>query len=267
MASTAQKVGTDILGGDMAGMLSEIVGYNNEFNSAQALQQMNFQRQQNALAMDFNAQEAQKNRDWQKMMSDSAHQREVADLIKAGLNPVLSASGGNGASVGSGAQASGVTSSGAKAEADQSLVSGLVGLVSSAMSYNASVAAASINSAAQVQAAQIAADSAWDRLQAQQLFDIENPSNFIQWLNTNGKTLIELMSGNGTSDGTILGRLYNMIKGNSGWNKNQTGVMSVEDQLYYWYWTKIKKYSELKNGYVYTKSGNVKRIATGSVGR
>ncbi len=58
-------------------------------------------------AMRFNAQEAQKNRDWQEMMSNTAHQREVDDLIKAGLNPVLSAN--SGASVGSGAQASGVS--------------------------------------------------------------------------------------------------------------------------------------------------------------
>lgn len=34
--------------------------------------------------------------------SDSAHQREVKDMLAAGLNPVLSASGGHGASVPSG---------------------------------------------------------------------------------------------------------------------------------------------------------------------
>lgn len=55
--------------------------------------------------MAFNAQEAQKSRDWQEYMSNTAHQREVADLLKAGLNPVLSANGG--ASSGSGASASG----------------------------------------------------------------------------------------------------------------------------------------------------------------
>lgn len=53
----------------------------------------------------FNKSEGNKNRQFQQQMSNSAHQREVADLVKAGLNPMLSAKFG-GASTPVGAQAS-----------------------------------------------------------------------------------------------------------------------------------------------------------------
>lgn len=65
---------------DVMQLISDTAKANNEWSAAQAQKQMDFQRE----------------------MSSTAHQREVKDLQAAGLNPVLSA-GGNGASTPNGA--------------------------------------------------------------------------------------------------------------------------------------------------------------------
>ncbi|ALS03448.1 VP2 [Gokushovirus WZ-2015a] len=125
--------------------LQKNAAQNNAWSAAQAEEQRNWQVEQNKIAMDFNMKEAAKNRDWQEYMSNTAHQREIKDLKAAGLNPILSAMGGNGAAVTSGATASGVTSSGAKGDTDTSVNSAIVGLLGSFLNAQTQLQAMNTN--------------------------------------------------------------------------------------------------------------------------
>jgi hypothetical protein len=182
---------------------------NNAASAEQARIQRDWQEVQNAKAMEFNANEAAKNRDWQAMMSNTAHQREMKDLMAAGLNPVLSAMNGNGAAVTSGATAQGVTSQGAKGETDTSTNGAIANLLGSILSAQTQLQAANINARTQEAVAdkytameQIVASIAASasRYGADMNYNIHRdfPSNIYQF----GGSLLSGLSGSGGKKGS-----------------------------------------------------------------
>lgn len=120
--------------GSLVGSLQGIAGQNSAASAKQAEALRAWQEQQSQIARKYNSVEAQKNRDWQERMSSTAHQREVRDLIAAGLNPVLSVTGGSGAAVTSGATASSSAPSGAMGSVDNSATGAVAGLFGSLLS-------------------------------------------------------------------------------------------------------------------------------------
>lgn len=72
--------------------------------SSQLDRNMIYNAQQAQAQREFNAAEAQKNREWQERMSNTSYQRAVQDMLKAGLNPILAFQHG-GASTPSGSSA------------------------------------------------------------------------------------------------------------------------------------------------------------------
>lgn len=112
---------------------------NNAWSARQAQISRDWQVQQIKAQQEFNSNEARLNRQWQEKMSNTAIQRQVKDLRSAGLNPVLAALGGSGASTTSGATASASAPSGAQAQTDTSANAALTGVLGSLVSSFASM--------------------------------------------------------------------------------------------------------------------------------
>lgn len=80
------------------------------YNTLGAIQQGIYNHIEQNAAMQYNSAEALANRKWQEEMSNTAYQRAVADMKKAGLNPILAfANGGASTPGGSGATIAGAS--------------------------------------------------------------------------------------------------------------------------------------------------------------
>ena len=64
------------------------------YNTLQAIMQGVYNHIENNVAMNYNSAEALANREWQEHMSNTAYQRAVEDMKKAGINPILAFANG-----------------------------------------------------------------------------------------------------------------------------------------------------------------------------
>ena len=133
-ANSSKVIGSSPAGANHSTLTNSVnsaVDTNNQLYQSSALQQMQ-----------FNAAEAQKNRDWQERMSNTSYQRAVEDLRKAGLNPVLSYLNGGAATT------SGSSASANMANVDTSNSSGAIALMTSLISAASAENVAKIYAAA-----------------------------------------------------------------------------------------------------------------------
>ena len=125
-----------------------------DFSAQQAALDRAFQQSSADKAMQFSADQAALTREWETQMSNSAYSRAMADLKKAGVNPLLAVTAGQsstptvGAASGfssAGATASGYSGSGMKANAS-SIVQSIVSMINTQSTNSAKIAASAISS-------------------------------------------------------------------------------------------------------------------------
>jgi hypothetical protein len=130
-ASTAGQVADQY----QTGWWNRLTGGRTEKASAIAMANVDraYQTSEAQKAMTFSAREAQLNRDYQERLSNSAYQRMVADMKKAGLNPAMAYTHMGGSSTPSGATGSSSSGSGSRSMPPASNTGQLVSLIAGAV--------------------------------------------------------------------------------------------------------------------------------------
>lgn len=154
-----------VSGTDPVGHNEALYAYQREQQAAKEA----FEREAN-----FNASEAEKNREWQEYMSNTAFQRQVEDLQKAGFSPLAALGSASGAPVGSGstASASGHQASSAASRGPASNMGGVIGALITAVALMATKGMSAVSKAAASSgAAAVAANDAAAKIRKGLIYD------------------------------------------------------------------------------------------------